>query len=528
MPGLSGCCARFERLEHNVKFVFLFTLAFWSASSIISQQVLAGYIFVLTGSNKPVGLVKATQGLAQLLCALPAGFAADFLRRDRILAGAGAIGVATALLTGFAFQVGSLPLIYAAFALWGVFAAFQGPAMEALFTDSVPFGQRSLPFTLKHMVLNAALVLGPICAILLFWHFGDTWELSVLRPVLLFGTFVAAMAMAALFQFNDDMAYENQQRVLAIERELHSIERNFSVELSAYTPDELESDADGDRSAKINGDELLSPVTSRVPSEFSLLLRAPSGGMCSPATMYMTNNSTDADQLVAEDLVFNDAVQLAPPAPTCCGLNASHVPAVLFLSDFIVSNGAGLTTHFVPLFLFQEFGLSPIAVAELFALLPICVAISSLAAHVASRYYGRMPVIVLTRVVGTLCLLAMALSTSFEAQCGLFLARGAMMRCTEPLRRSLLMDFVPKKQRARWNSLEGLTRFSWAGSAVLGGFLVEAHGYRFCFLVTCAVYAAGVLLEMLLIPITKFTVERDSSPDSFLDVRGRPPTSSKI
>ncbi|TYZ60901.1 hypothetical protein PybrP1_007385 [[Pythium] brassicae (nom. inval.)] len=528
--GGGGCYASFERLEHNVKFVFIFTLAFWSASSIISQQVLAGYIFVLTGSNKPVGLVKAVQGLAQLLFALPAGFAADFLRRDRILACAGVIGVATALLTGFAFQVGSLQLIYAAFALWGVFAAFQSPAMEALFADSVPFGQRSLPFTLKHMVLNAALVLGPLCAILLFWHFGNSWELPVLRPVMLFGTFVAAMSMAALFQFNDDMAYENQQRVLAIERELNSIERNFSVEISAYIPEELESDAEGGSGTTVNREPLsslaFSPISSRAPSEFSMLLRSPSGGAsgaCSPSAMYMTNNSSGADQLVAADLVFNEAVHIPPPAPTCCGLGASHVPTILFLSDFIVSNGAGLTTHFFPLFLFKEFGLSPIQVAELFALLPICVALSSLAAQFVSRCCGRMPVIVSTRLVGTVCLVAMALSTSFEAQCALFLARGAMMRCTEPLRRSLLMDFVPKKQRARWNSLEGLTRFSWAGSAVLGGFLVEARGYRFCFLVTSAVYVAGTLLEMLLIPITKLAVERNSDSGG-LHVRERSPS----
>lgn len=514
----SGWCTSFERLEHNVKFVFIFTLAFWSASSIISQQVLAGYIFVLTGSNTPVGLVKAIQGLAQLLFALPAGFAADFLRRDRILACAGAIGIITALLTGFSFQVESLPLIYTSFALWGIFMAFQSPAMEALFADSVPFGHRSFPFTLKHVVLNTALVLGPLCAILLFWHFGDTWELPVLRPVMLFGTFLAAMSMAALFQFNDDMAYENQQHVLAIERELHSIERNFSVEISAYIPEELESDADGGTSSTPNGGPLsslaFSPINSRAPSEFSMLLRSPGSAVNGPATMYMTNPSLGVDQLLDEDLVFNEAVQFAKPAPTCCGLNASHVPTILFISDFVVSNGAGMTTHFFPLFLFQEFGLTPIQVAELFALLPICVAVSSLAAQFVSRYCGRMSVIVFTRLAGTACLLAMALSTSLEAQCALFLARGAMMRCTEPLRRSLLMDFVPKKQRARWNSLEGLTRFSWAGSAVLGGFLVEAHGYRFCFLATSAVYAAGVLLEAVLIPITKFAVERDAYPDS--------------
>lgn len=518
-----------DRLEHNVKFVLLFTLAFWSASSVISQQVLAGYVFVLTGSNKPVGFVKGIQGLAQLLCALPAGFAADFLRRDRILAVAGVIGVVTALLTGFAFQLGSLPLIYVSFALWGVFAAFQSPAMEALFADSVPLGQRSLPFTIKHMVLNAALVVGPLCAIALFWHYGDTWDLAVLRPVMLVGTFLAALSMAALFQFNDDMAYENQQHVLAIERELSSIERNFSVEISEYVPEELDDllpEGDGGSGRPLT--LTFSPINaSQQPtsSEFSLLLRSP-GSALSPSAMYMTNHSSGGDQLLVDDaFAFDDAILFARRAPTCCGLDTSHVPLILFVSDFIINNGAGMSIHFFPLFFFREFGLTPIQVAELFAVLPVCVALSSLVAQLASRCCGRMSVIVVTRLVGTLCLLAMALSESFEAQCALFLVRGAMMRCTQPLRRSLLMDFVPKKQRARWNSLEGLSMFSWAGSAVLGGFLVEAHGYRFCFFASSMVYLAGVLLETILIPITKFAVEVEAT-DQQPSLGGR--TQSKL
>ena len=46
------------------------------------------------------------------------------------------------------------------------------------------------------MVLNTALVIGPTCAILLFLHYGDVWELPVLRPVVLFGAFVAAVSAA--------------------------------------------------------------------------------------------------------------------------------------------------------------------------------------------------------------------------------------------------------------------------------------------------------------------------------------------
>ncbi|KAF4044091.1 hypothetical protein GN244_ATG03546 [Phytophthora infestans] len=70
------------------------------------------------------------------------------------------------------------------------------------------------------------------------------------------------------------------------------------------------------------------------------------------------------------------------------------------------------------------------------------------------------------------------------------------------------MDYVPKNIRARWNALEGLSVFSWSGSAVLGGFLIDAYGYRMCFIITSLVYCAGLSLEMFLLPLTKHAVER--------------------
>ena len=43
--------------------------------------------------------------------------------------------------------------------------------------------------------------------------------------------------------------------------------------------------------------------------------------------------------------------------------------------------------------------------------------------------------------------------------------------------RSLLMDYVPKEARGRWNSLDSVLAFGWCGSAVAGGFLLDAFGF---------------------------------------------------
>ena len=46
------------------------------------------------------------------------------------------------------------------------------------------------------------------------------------------------------------------------------------------------------------------------------------------------------------------------------------------------------------------------------------------------------------------------------------------MKSTRGVGKSILMDYVAKKNRAKWNSIDNITRFGWSGSALLGGFLV--------------------------------------------------------
>ncbi|GMF38952.1 unnamed protein product [Phytophthora fragariaefolia] len=417
-----------------------------------------------------------------LVCAFPAGYAADSTRRDRILIVAGIVGVVASVLTAMAFELADIQLIYVAFALWGAFAAIHSSAMEALFADSVPIGQRSAPFTLKYVMRNVALVLGPTSAIFLLWKHGDAWTVAALRPVLLFGVLIAALSMVLLFHFNDDLAFENRQYVLAIERELSSIERNFTSEYS-----------DRDSSASENFARMQMPSSS----EFSQLLRS------------ARVPSVYSGYYLAAPLRSDDGEgSSVRPVMACWGmLDAAHVPYLLFLSDFLVSNGTGLVTAFLPLFFIEEYALSPVRVQTLFALQPLVMALLSFLVQMASSTTGRMSMVVVTRVLGTISLLLMAVSHDVADQSVLFVFHGAFMQCTEPLRRSLLMDFVPRQYRARWNSLEGLTVASWAGSAVLGGVIVDAYGYRLCFITAALVYVCGLALETMLIPLTRHATE---------------------
>jgi MFS family permease len=70
------------------------------------------------------------------------------------------------------------------------------------------------------------------------------------------------------------------------------------------------------------------------------------------------------------------------------------------------------------------------------------------------------------------------------------------------------MNHVHKNTRARWNALEGLTVFTWSGSAVIGGYIIDAVGYRQCFFITSIIYCFGLALETVLIPLTSVMERR--------------------
>uniref|UniRef100_K3W6E3 Major facilitator superfamily (MFS) profile domain-containing protein n=1 Tax=Globisporangium ultimum (strain ATCC 200006 / CBS 805.95 / DAOM BR144) TaxID=431595 RepID=K3W6E3_GLOUD len=498
--GIATDAARARGAAHNVRNTYIFTLFYWAARSILFQQVISGYIYVLTDSNQPVGMVKGIQGISQLAFSLPAGYLADHTRRDTVLKISGVIGLLGALLTFIGVEASSLTVIYVAFGLWGLFSAFQSPAMEALFADSIPHGCRSYPFMIKYNVSNVAQVIGPFLSILLFLYFGDVWRLQELRPVLIFGTTLAAIASVFLFRYNDDLALEDEH-AHADAAILHHLETQQRARLESEplrTPSFAGNDIEIEYNYSDVEDELMcDDESTRAAEECGNIMATEKSSLIISTGSATANNTTGKPQTQNE----------APAARFLC-LTSDHVPLLLFLSDFIISNGAGMTINFFPLFFMKEYGLSPIHVSILFLVQPIVVMILSYAGQRFSRALGRMPIIVSTRIASTVCLLCMTFAKPLHLQVALFLMRGGMMRCSQPLRRSVLMDFVRREVRARWNALEGISVFSYSGSAVIGGYLVDAYDYRMCFFITSFVYFAGLSLELFLLPLTRHAIEK--------------------
>ncbi|OQS05022.1 Major Facilitator Superfamily (MFS) [Thraustotheca clavata] len=445
--------------EHNVRLAFIFTISFWSCRSIIFQQVLSGYVYVLTGSNEPVGLVKGIQGVVQMIAAVPGGYACDHFRRDTVLKVSAVLGLGCIIMSLVAFGIGHLNLIYVTFGCWGLFCALQRPALEALFADSVPNGERAYPITIKYTLMNTAMVAGPLVCIIFFQWYGDTWSLPGLQTVLLVGTVIGIPPLILLFYFNDDLAYENYT-VPMKNRSLSFVDEDGIVEYS-FTDD--------DPNPKTT------ERTNLVPE--------------------LADNEVGVERNEHGDVIGTSNTFL------CFG--PRHVPYILFFADFIICNGAGMTINFFPVFFQNEYNLTPSQVNFLFVAQPVVVVVLAFITERVAARTGGIETVVATRFFATLCLLFMAYMKPLWGEIGLFLLRSGFMRCSEPLRTSILMDYVPQSLRGRWNALEGLTQFTYSGSAVVGGYLIERHGYRYCFFITAIIYAIGLSFELLLVPVIR-------------------------
>ena len=74
---------------------------------------------------------------------------------------------------------------------------------------------------------------------------------------------------------------------------------------------------------------------------------------------------------------------------------------------------------------------------------------------------------------------------------------------TRAVEKAVLMDYTAKKSRARWNAVEAVNRGTWAGSAAIGAYLVQAHGYPAAFLASAAFCSVSILVLSALLALIR-------------------------
>ncbi|MHA1223958.1 MAG: MFS transporter [Candidatus Heimdallarchaeaceae archaeon] len=183
-------------------------------------NVLSAYIFFFGNeSNTLLGWTSAATGITLTIFVFPAGFLADKLGRDRILKTAGVIGT---IGLGLLFFGKTLVYIFAALALWGLFQALSRPSLESILADSIESGKRSKIYTWLHLARQVAMSIGPFANVALFLLFGDKWDLTILKNVMLVGLTITLASIILMFFFSDKKSLGKSSE--SIEEEITHIE----------------------------------------------------------------------------------------------------------------------------------------------------------------------------------------------------------------------------------------------------------------------------------------------------------------
>ena len=476
------------RLNHNVFLSLLLAVIYGLADSLWTGTVIAAYLKRLGKErNGPVGDVEAVSGLASLFSALPVGYLADTCGRDKVIGAGGVLiivtAVAHALLLGWIGtdeealshddhkRETSFILFAAVMALWGIGGGVINGPSQALYADSTPVGSRSVYYMYLFAAYMISSCLGPLISIVLFQTLGDEWDLSHLRAVLYVGLGMEIVAATIMFAFDDKKSLDEDDP----EEEDQTGDAINGGEAGTEYDNNIESDG------KNNADEEESGQTT---------LRS------SASTNNVTSESTQADQNGMDPTDSAESKR-----------RQKLIPIILCLQSLVFALGSGMTIKFFPLFFKEEVGMSPSQVQLIYVLVPLSmVAFSGVGEKISSTGFGRVQTMVLLNSMGVFCLYAMVfckhyLDSNPLALVPIYVLRTALMNCTYPLNESILMDYVPKNERARWKSLDSVVSFGWCGSAALGGWLSDKYDYTFTFLITAIIQTIGILCFFPLIPL---------------------------
>ena len=382
------------------------------------------------------------------ILALPLGYLTDRVQKPLLLRVGVALGVASVSLQAAALFFRSVPLIYISSALQGATTAVTGPPLSALFADSIATGERTYYYTLMYSVSLAAGSLGPATAVVFFHFQGDEWSIGSLTAVMQAGNAISLLSFLTLLLVRDtDALGAASEGVLAAAlREEHG---EALLPASGAAAEEGEGDGEG-------------------------------GGA--------------------------KGMGLGHQTCSLCGLftlRVHHIPLLLFLSDITIALGAGATVAFFPLYFSIVHGIQPMGLSGIWATVPLLVAVMGLLLVPLSRVIGRAWAAVFANALGTTCLFALTVVTTRWGAIVTYVLRTAWMNSSYSIQRGILMDVVSKSNRGKWSSLANLTTATWAGSSLIGGWLVERYRFQTVFFGTACIYCVGLCFLVPVIALTK-------------------------
>ncbi|KNC81356.1 hypothetical protein SARC_06316 [Sphaeroforma arctica JP610] len=424
----------------NIYLTNFFTFFDGLAMGMWNYAILGPYLFKLCGDNKHAGYAEGIQGTAQALASIPASILADRYRRDIVLRWSGGIGALGIALTIVALLQPYGHNWYENFLMLCVGMAVFGVYMGMWSPPLYAIYADSIPSGQRSGY--------------------ETW-----RYVLSIGSLASGPVsnMVLFLILGNEWGIKQMTIIFMIGMALHFI----SIASLFFFSDD---DTLGDESDALLDDS--------------------------------TQEAAEAEIIKAR-LLSAETIR----AKGCFSwLHVTHIPYIVAISDVTFGLASGMTIKFFPIYFADVLQLSPILVNFVFVLDPVVEVLLSLTGQKISLQYGRVEVLVCFKIVGIALLWVMATFDSLWIEhpywlISIYIIRSALINCVVPLARSILMDYCPPNQRAKWGALESLSAFGWSGSAVLGGILVDSYGFDIAFHATATVQLIAWSPLLLLLPL---------------------------
>ena len=382
-------------VSRNVTLTLVHTFFTFIGNSIWGANVLPAYIFLLTDNNpEAIGTFMGCMGLSNVLCSIPTGWFADSYRRDvslKLASLVGILAIATALMAIW-LENGSYRYLLAAGCLWGCSRGIGNTALFALFSDSVPKGNRSEYFTKRNQLIKQGIAAGPITTLLMFYFMGDHWSARECAIVITIGQVVSLPPMILFSFFNDDDAVPE-----SIDNPDHQGASDENIGLRERTSAHASDDE------PVDNESLNDEPVDEGSSESSCCIKA------------------------------------------CCGCMRKRRIATLVASGDVLSGIAGgLCIRYFPIFFLHSLKLGPVIVQVLYLSHPLLQVYLVQVAQRLSMRCGRLHVAAWLKWIGALTMYLMigAYHAKFPlwVVCLLFVIRTAVANSTKALTKSVLMD----------------------------------------------------------------------------------------
>jgi len=195
----------------------------------------------------------------------------------------------------------------------------------------------------------------------------------------------------------------------------------------------------------------------------------------------------------------------------------------LCLPQIIVGLGAGLVIPFLNIYFVNRFDLDSANIGKIYSVGQIFTIIGLLSGPIIARKIGIIKTVSFSEMFSIPFFLILAFTNQLPAAIAAFLLRGSLMNMSWPLYNHFAMEKVEPQHHAGTNSLLNFSwNLAWMFSAIIGGNLIEHHGFVPVMLATIGLYLIVSLVILAFFrkdidigkPISTLRSEISQSPSS--------------